>query len=254
MPLSNNDITLIEKYLDDDLSADENDVFNSRIQDTAFTEELKLQQSTANALKHLFEQQLKEELRQQLGTYRQDELDSKKTTSRFNKTYFYWAAAAIAFVIIFILAIRQKSTSDEALYLTYYKPYHVGNSTRSLPASNNHLAFEKYTEGDFQQAAILLEQLLKDNTQGYNTALLQLLLGNCYLNTGELQKAVASLKSAANSDDPILSQHAKWYSALALLKLGNRSETLRLLQELTSSDSIYQKQAGNLMDELKNTR
>lgn len=253
MPLSSNDIILIEKYLDDDLSQAEHDLFNSRVKDEAFSEELKLQQSTGNALKEIFKQQLKEEFRQQLHAHRSDESQNKKTTVNFSKKkYFYWAAAAIAFIIISIIAIRPGNTDAEALYLAYYKPYPVVNVTRSLPNTNTHPAFEKYGDQDFQQAAVLFEQLLKDNTAGYNPALLQLLLGNCYLNTGELQKAVTSFKNASDSADPILNQHAKWYTALALLRSGNQAETLRLLQELTGSDSMYKSQAGNLMDELTN--
>jgi tetratricopeptide (TPR) repeat protein len=254
MPLDNNDIILIEKYLDNDLSQAEHNLFNSRVKDEDFSEELKLQQSTANALEYLFKQQLKESLRQQLHTHKSDESQNKKTTVDFNKKYFYWAAAAIAFVIISIIAIRPGNTDAEALYLAYYKPYPVVNITRSLLNTNTHPAFEKYGEQDFQQAAVLFEQLLKDNTSGYNPALLQLLLGNCYLNTGEFQKAVTSFKNASNSADPILNQHAKWYTALALLRAGNQAETLRLLQELMRSDSMYKSQAGNLMDELKYTR
>jgi tetratricopeptide (TPR) repeat protein len=253
MSLNRDDIELIEKYIDNDLSGEESISFQNRMKDEDFFEELRLQESTAMSIKRLQDLQLKEELRRHLAAQR--DLENDGNTVRFsNKRYMYWAAAAIAIVIVSFFVLKQKNEPVGSLYLSYYKPYPMAGNTRGETNPAIHQAFEKYTAGDYREAAVLLQQLLAEKPSTYDHALLELLLGNCYLNLDESQKALASFKKARYGPDQLLKQHAQWYYMLALLKQEKLQEVRVVLKQIVQTRTIYHQQASTLLEQLEQHR
>lgn len=245
MPLDDNDITLIEKYIDNALSQGEAELFNSRLKDQTFYDEFKLQEAVAGSLKVVYRKKLKDELKQRLPEIRNDVVPFRK------RQYFYWAASvAVITVISLIFFFIQRQHSAGSVFVAMYKPYPAAPVTRGQAEVPEHPAFEMYRRGNYQEAATMFNQLISENNPAFNETLLQLLLGNCYLNTDHFDQAAICFKNVMDSRQGILEQHGKWYYALTLLKDNKIDQSVSVFTEIRDSESIYSHRAQEAIDQL----
>lgn len=249
MALPENDILLIEKYIDEELTESDRELVRSRMKDDFFSGELKFQVTVARAFRKMHEHELKNELKGHLRHYNKG---TRVISKPLPWATIYWAAAISAIVVASFLVLLQsdKNVAADTLFTAYYKAYPAAIVTRGHSHDLNNLAFQKYHNGEYATAAPLLAKLIEEGNDSYNESFLQLLLGNCYLNLHQVDKASTVFQKVMASDEKILAQHAHWYYTLALLKNHNLPQVLVELDNMINSNSIYSKQAQKLKEDL----
>ncbi len=236
------DKALIEKFIDNDLTAEELLLFNSRKKDSAFLNELKFQQTVVESIQLIHRKEERSRLKNMLMK------PAPKSKPVLHLKHWLGIAASIILLVATIFFVSRNTATPQSLYVTYYKPYPINltrDETQLMPA------FTAYYSQNYEEASVLLEELLSQKDNDFSLSRTHILLGNCYLNTDRLDKALVHFKAAMNSDDPILKQHGQWYYALVLLRQDKIDETSQLLSEVVQSRSLYATQAQALSDALK---
>lgn len=256
MPISEDDINLIEKYLDQACSQEERERFESLLKNDSFKEELKLQMSVIEGIREFHKTELKDSLKQELLKQR-DELRNKQVREKARRNLLLAVAASVTVFLIASLLLfftgRERQTTDE-LFMVYYKPYPGISSTRGASDEGSNLAkesFQYYSEGEYRQAASGLEQLIEEDNPQFDADNVKLMLGNCYLNLGQTHKALAIFMDLERSAGKIVKQHARWYAALTLLKAGESDQSLMMLDSISESGSLYSEKAHALIKDLR---
>lgn len=160
-------------------------------------------------------------------------------------------SAAAAIVLIFVVRTMLLPVSPDKLFTSYYKPYQAVTSvTRSDGDGLNSIynqAIVNYRNGDFQQAAVGFELVMKSDT--FRIAP-KFFAGLSHLELGNYTKAIELLNKidAKNAD---FNAEAKWYLGLIYLKVGQKEKALSCFSTLSSTSGYYQQQASELVDVLK---
>jgi hypothetical protein len=246
MQPDNEDLQLIEKFIDGELSADERKLFQQRMNDDAFAKQLHFYRAVTDSVRIVPEQELKQKFKQRLEQQRAHETGTGESSGR----NYYWAAAVLAIAIASTLfLIVQRPDSSEKLYLAYYQPYPISGITRDGSEEKQDPAVTAYGSGDYGRAALLLEVKIAEATTS-NAGELKLILGNCYLQLGQQNKAAQLFKQVMQGDDPLLSADASWYFALAQIRMSDMANAKVTLQSLMASNSAYRRQAAQLLEDL----
>jgi tetratricopeptide (TPR) repeat protein len=251
MPLSEQDIGLIERYIDNDLSQEDKNLIDSKLKEDDFLSQFELYKGVAKAVEVHYNKELKYELKAHL--MKQDSYFKVTKNSVFNSKnswYISGAAAAFAMVVVSFFLWNKSSTNTTTLFASYYKPFPIASVMRGDQKGFNSEAFKKYTDGKYEEAVLLLERQTAAGINGLEDPLLQLVAGNCYLKTNQFEEALKMFKKTANSQEIILSQHATWYYALTLLRQSKEDQAIKALEEIIDSNSIYSTQANTLKIEL----
>ena len=249
MDHSEADIALVEKYFDAELNEAELKNFTTRIQsDDNFR--LLVEQEKALIAAIRFEGaaanlQYLEDLESKLQKETPILLESRST-----KWYYYAAAAVIGMTILVAVFMNSFKEKPDQLFQAYFAPYPnmFEPTTRSAESvdSKRADAFQAYEQGDYQKAATLFTDLLKDNKEPG----MLLLLGNSNLMLGKLDEAKANFITL-NKDFDDLDMQAKWYLSLCYLKNGEMDKAQLLLKELAGTEISYATKAKELLEKVK---
>lgn len=252
MSLDNENIKLIEKFLNGELSAEDQAILAERMKNNDFAKEFHFQKDALHTFRLFHDKKLK--------TYLNDHFPEEvknlaQPTKDNNKKQFLIApillvAATIALFIIAYLWISGRHQTETSDFTAFYKVYPAQPITRE-PQSVANQVLTKYKEGNYAEAASAAEKLIKTNLSETKKTELLLILGNCYLNINELQKAANVFKQVKTSSDKILSQHGAWYYALTLLRQNNIEQCIKALDEIILSESFYKQEATVLYNQLQ---
>jgi len=249
MLLKDDDRKLIQDYLDGSLSKEDKQLFDLKIKEKNFSEAVMFYKAVVGGIEEFHREEFKNELKQHL-------VKTNPKTKKNRSLREYWPLAAAVVIIIAVgflyMLLHTETSVTEKIFLSYYKPFPIEVSTRGKPVTHEFTGFEKYNSHDYKEAAVLFEELISRNDSTVNRPLLYLLLGNSYLNTGDIAKAMASFDVVTKSDDVIMAQHGKWYYALALIKTNRSKEALDVLNQIATTTSIYSKPAKEIINKLQN--
>jgi tetratricopeptide (TPR) repeat protein len=218
MDHSEADIALVEKYFDAELNDAELKTFTTRLesdenfkllveQEKALIAAVRYEGAAANL-------QFLEDLESKL---------QKETPIRLSsappKWYYYAAAAVIGITVVVAVFMNSFKENPDQLFQAYFTPYPnmfepALRSNQSVDSKRSE-AFQAYEQGNYQKAATLFTDLLKDDKD----APMLLLLGNSNLILGNLEEAKANFITL-NQDFDDLDMQAKWYLSLCYLKSG----------------------------------
>jgi hypothetical protein len=248
MLLRDNDRKLIQDYLDGSLSKEDKELFDLKMKEKNFSEAVVFYNAVVGGIEDFHREELKNELKQSL-------VNENAKTKKHRSVREYWPLAAAVVIIVAVgflyMFLHSGTGAAEKLFLSYYKPFPIKVTTRGKLVTYESAGFEKYSSHDYKDAAILFEELISHNDSTVSKPLVYLLLGNSYLNTGDVDKAMASFNLVMRSGDGIMAQHGKWYYALALIKTNKSKEALKVLNEITTAKSIYSKPAEEIMNKLQ---
>ncbi|MEO1053650.1 MAG: hypothetical protein AAFX87_23645 [Bacteroidota bacterium] len=244
MALSEGDKTLIEKYLDADLSDQESEAFEQKMTDSKeFAEEVKLSTGVLNAIASHQKQALRTELRNMYDEAKQEGTILKNTRAK----YWPWIAAASILLILTVLYfIQPGSINHEQIYTSYYKAYPASPNTRSVQVEKYDVAMEAYRKEDYETALAGFQALGEGADFDAKT---YIFIGNCELNLGQGSEAVKTFEKVINEGSQLEKQYAYWYLALAHLKSGDVSKTKETLNNIIQQEMIYQPEAEKLLTE-----
>lgn len=244
---SENDITLVEKYFDAELSESEMKHFAQRVEsDDSFKTLVEQEKALIGAVRyHAITENLQflEHLESNLNG------QGRKVTRPLKTWYLYAAAATIGIIVVARLFLTSFNETPDELFAAYFKPYpNVFEPTlRGENRSDSRTeAFQAYEQGDYQKAAALFTELLKS---GEEPGIL-LLLGNSNLILGNLDEAKVNF-TTLNKDYDELDIQSKWYLSLCYLKSGDIDRARNMLRELGETEISYATKAKELLEKVK---
>lgn len=255
MPVNEGDIEKIERFLDGDMSEEEEHAFSSRLAyDTALSEELQIHQAAIASL--VEKAKTKKELRSIFDEVKAaKEKEGKKGVIHWKlATVLSLLAAAIVLLPFFINFFQVEQEPDyQRLYMTYYQVLYAESSIRdgeeTHPAFENleQKAVELYKSAKYKKAAEAFENIKK---RGELKDKYWLYLGNCYLNLEDWEAAKVALEKGGLSKNSFVRQAAQWYLSLLDVRLGRGKAALVRLNTIAKSKGAYHKEAQSLLDEL----
>jgi len=227
--------TLIEKYLENSLSAEELAQFQEWMDtDDAFREAFEFQLSLKAAIT----------LEERKGIKQILETTRKRRQQRW---VWFSAAASILVALGLFLIFSLSGPSPDKLYLAYYEPHPNvvapsvrGNNDTTLTAQ----AYLAYDNSDFTTAAAIFERLYLET----GSASEAFYWGISLMESGDQEGALEAFGHIHSTDE--FGTYKLWYAALANLKLGNTSESEALLQDFVSYDTPIQNKALKLLEAL----
>ncbi|GAB5527666.1 MAG: hypothetical protein Roseis2KO_55380 [Roseivirga sp.] len=237
---------LIERYLQHDLQGDELTRFEQALQqDESLVAEVNLQRS----VQQLLVEEDVQALDKQLTDLRKDYGAETPKLLPFRKIWFAAAAVLMLSIAYIGFFMQADPLSGEEAFTTYFEPYPADNAVRSdddsLKLSQMYQGLEAYERADYGEAMTLLQPLLKESIRA------RFYYGVSQLAIGETERAIATLAEMSN-EDSIYEDPAAWYSALGLLKLGEREQAVNLLERIVEvARGKYRNLAIELLKKLK---
>jgi hypothetical protein len=240
-------IELIERYFDNEMSEQEKADFISNVKNDV-------------ELRHLFD---REQLlintvrftaaRNNINFLRDlDRTLPAISLERPAKKWLHYAAAASVTLLIAvgIFIYNSKAVDPTALYAQYFTPYpNTVAPTLRGQENLNPLAFREYDQQNFSKAANEFKELLSQETDPQKIANILMLLGNSSLALNNVAEAKINFEKCRQRS-PELALQATWYLALCNLKEGKISETRVLLEEVAATNNEYQSSAKELLEKL----
>ena len=240
------DITLVEKYFDNELTENESAEFNERLKTEDHFKQLVAREKTL--IQGIRLEGLSKDLRFLKALEQNLE---KEPTITSHKTWYAIAATVSLLVAVTagLLIYNPKKTSDE-LFAQYYDkayPSSVFNesNTRGSAAESMTMrakAFDAYDREDYAQAAQLFTELLKAKQEPD----LLLLLGNANLKLGHIEQAKQNFITLISDFDE-LDIPGKWFLSLCYLKSGDVDNARKVLEELGEMEVSYATKAKELL-------
>jgi tetratricopeptide (TPR) repeat protein len=148
----------------------------------------------------------------------------------------------ITFILVFVAvfyynSVNQKNQNDlQHVASDYLHAYPLPAGWNKNPnLSDKYAAFQLYNQRDYKEAIVNFKYTLVNNPEDNEV---NFYLGICMLLTNEPRNAIREFNLILNeSENDSLINEAKWYKALALIKLDRIPQAKRLLGELSSEDS-----------------
>ncbi|GAB5522247.1 MAG: hypothetical protein Roseis2KO_01190 [Roseivirga sp.] len=248
-----NDIALIESYLQGELDAEKKNEVEQRL---AHEPDFKLLfEDTQLMIQGLSKLRHKHVLNRidELETGLSNPLESKKETR-----VVYWTVQRIAAVFIGLAVVAitswyivrgDGSISGPALYENYQRVY--PNVVVPTTRGEDDLTlltrtFRAYDQALYDSAAILFEELLLEDKREF----VRLYAGLTYIEIDENDRAQFLLTTIISEKGEYEIQ-ATWYLALNYIKTEDYDNAKSLLMDLTSTSTTYQEKARELLKKMR---
>lgn len=242
---SETDISLVEKYFDEELSDFEKENFTHRLaNDPNFKSFVDEEKALIRAIRY-------QGLKCDLSFLKSLEVEihkSTKKTESASKIWYYAAAALVGILIMAKIFLFPPAETPDQLFEAYFKPYpNVFEPTvRGTDVTNTRKeAFQAYEQGDYQTAVTLFKEILQTS----NEPGVLLLLGNANLILGNVDEATENFITLSNDFDE-LDLQAKWFLGLCYLKGGDVEHMTKILQELGETEISYAEKAKELLEKI----
>ncbi len=264
-----NDFLLeIEKYLDNEMSLEEKEVFEAKVRaDIALAQELKLQKDMrlvyddedwAVGNKEVLKNEKEKEL---TSFFRSDEATALKTSideviadnrsSNKNKRPFFMGIAAAIAVLMTISLFVFKDNSNDKLYAEYIQLDDIPSLiTRG---EENDKLIEKgqilFENKKYNEAADVFVKYQKE-AKSINP-LSYIYTGVAYLELDKFDKAINQFDSLARSNT-LQSKKSDWYKAMVYLKQNNKELLLQTLSTIVKDKNNFKHlEAQELIRQIK---
>jgi len=243
----------IERFNAGEMSEAENEWFRKELEGNKnLRDEVALRKKTDLTLKNHDIIQLRSKLAE-IEKRRATEVPVKNSRKHINMKY---AAVVAGFVLIGSIALftNRKLSSDEIID-RYYKSYEPVTEQRSEYSKVSKVnedyfknAVEWYNIGEYKKAATIFSKILENAPQDFYTTLLY---GVSNLEIKNYPVAKQSFNKVIRNNDNYFIEDAQWYLALCNLKSGERDQAISQFKTIKNSNSIYRKDAGKILRDLK---
>lgn len=245
MEATDEDITLIERFFDGELSEDEINTFRLRMEvDEKFKTLYQREKVIIGAIRN---QGLLDNLQYLKSVEEKIQGDHTIHEDKPRRWYYYAAAAAVSILLVVSFLLPSNDSHDElfATYFTAYPNLFEATMRGSSTSTKRTEAFQAYENKEYEKAVVLFEELIQEQDDPE----VLLLLGNANLILGDVEKAKENLITLINEFDN-LDIPAKWYLSLCYVKSGDKENARKLLSELGGRDISYAKRAKELLEKV----
>jgi len=166
-----------------------------------------------------------------------------------------WIMVAATFMILFSAAtcwylLSPKALTGEEVFQAYFDPYtNIADPTfRGENEVDGPLrkAYRLYDSKNYGQSEVELAKLFKQTGEPIH----QFYLAMSQMANGKTSEGKKNLQLCLNKL-PVLEPQIKWYLALASIKLEQKEEALKWLNQLSKSDTSYAPKADKLLKEIQ---
>lgn len=245
-----NEIDLIEQYLEGSLDEEKKQLIEKKIsKDENFAEEIEQHKLLIDGLKYSERRKLYEKLKTWDLELSNDFELKPKHMIRQPTNWYYGIASIILFISISLLIYSNFYSGYDNLVADYYNPYtYIPGINRGEAIADNSLdhIFKYYDRGDYIQTIQLIDQLEDDQ----KTEQLNFILANAYQANTNYYYAIKVYEQIINTGS-IYVTGSKWYLALCYLSVKHVEQATILLEELKGSATSYSPKAKNLLEDLK---
>ena len=234
MPLQQNDIKLIQKYISGTLTTNELAEFEKRKSDNDFEEELNFQ----IGLKKSFIQQERNELRSQFKKW--DHSESKKRVYMI-RGWLYAASVLLIVGLGFIWYNTQRMERPEFLFQEYYEPFDnlLDPITKDADVAGTSIS-QGYELGQYQEVT---QRNVSDPLQKFYQVL-------SLIEIGKVESAILGLQEFVDENTFRFHESAQWYLALCYLRSDQLLQARQILTAISKDpDHDYYRLAENLLKE-----
>lgn len=234
----------IERYLQGKMTAEERVAFeNSLENDPELVEALALQKDLMQGIRQHFDAHLK-------AKFEAIEEASSTSTSDKKETHRLWkwaASAAVGLTLVGVFYFMNSENRNKRLYAAYYEDFpNIVDRTQRDSQTELQNAFIYFQNKQWAEAAEAFQTLRNENPHIYYPGFYQAL---SLLNLDQPEEALPLLQATATSSDDRFSTPAKWYLALAYLKMDNEEQAIENLEEIPNG-SPYINDARALLEQL----
>lgn len=227
------DQELIDKYIRQSLSDQEEILFKEKLKIDSFKELLQTSEDIAIELGRIG----RETLRDQFSSWYNETSSSKKKSRNI---YWLMAAASILIVagILFFLNTNQTLPKLASEYYASLPDYITQIKRGEQPIKNTYLDVMKpYLEKNWTAAETNFQDFLEKNPRDHKVILYQ---GITAMELQDYSQAIVSFtKVIEYTDDPTFVHPAQWYSALSHLKTKQREKAIPSLREIIQTPDHY---------------
>jgi len=223
---------LIEKYIQNRLSVEEQLLFDEFIKNDSQLKKVVINADDSNFKKLI------------------TEIESRSKPANRKTSYAKWLVAASIVVLLgsfYFIYFNDKNSSNE-LFAEYFEPYR--NVIQPIERNNEQhnkktQAFAVYENGDYNKAIILFSRLYETTNESYYL----FYKANALLQLDRADEAIALLIKHHKTNG-VLTQKTNWYLALAYLKIDDKINTEKVLQKVIASKMYKTKEAEELIEKL----
>lgn len=158
-------------------------------------------------------------------------------------------AAAVLLLLIATYFVFRWYAPPQDLYLAYYQAYELNVDNRAGGTQNEQLALvgRLYADGQYKDVLVQLESL----PDSLHNTKITLARGISYLETAQYEAAIPVFQILIDAKDPIYEEHARWYQALAYLKVDDIKTAKKLFRQIADQDrSFKQSEAKEILMQL----
>lgn len=236
--------SMIERYLEGSMTEEEKTEFEKRMGiDKKLASEVALHKNINNAIKEDDVYHLRLNIR---SLIRGGKSHTNKVRIQITRYLRYPIAAAIILLIGFSLWQIISDKSSPEIYNMFYHPYQTDILTRSgdQQVDKVQLSYLLYQEGDYEASFEILTNYL---TKNHTNQTARFYYGMNAIELQQLDLAIKELKTVAEDLSTPFSLHAKWYLAMAYLKINRKEEASKYLQQLTNTTNLYTEKASRIL-------
>lgn len=234
---------LLEKYFQGKLTKDENVIFENLLNtDVYFKQAFTFEKDLKDAVKTNDDENFRDFI---------TDVENKVRSKDKRKSYTKWMAVAGILLLLGIGYLLRFDTTNnnETLFADYFEPYRniiypVQRNEQSQ--DDKAFPFEVYEYGNYKKAAVLFSEMYAKNKESYNL----FYQANALLKTGNAKEALPLLLKHRKTKDK-LSEKNTWYLALTYLKLDNKENAKKALQDVIDQNSYKVKEAKQLLKALE---
>ena len=256
--INETDTQLIEKYLGKNLTEEEQSIFNQRLSDATFANEVRLYEKAVQAVYAFGDSRLKAILQAEEAKLQAD--DTPVRTPQYplpvvRPNWQKWAMAASFLLMVSAAVWLWRSTGPEvkdnkpttSIFAANFKPYpnYAQPVVRGAgPKNDIDKAYALYEKKEFKAALTYFAKIDPPLNEDL------FLEANAYLVIQQTEKAIPLLEKVSTSEtaNPDLQQNAQWYLALALSET-QPEQAMALFQKMKETPNhSYQSQAAEVLE------
>jgi hypothetical protein len=241
----------IERYLDDEMVADEINWFEKELEENP---DLLIETNLRSDINAAIAQHDVIDLRTRLDGLFNEQPKTQTSFIWFIHSYGKYIAAAMVALFIAIgsiMYLNNKPLTSAEIYREFYEPYNAGFNFRSSDSqfSNDlRMAMTKYQEEKFSEALVLFEKVLEQDASGIG---LKLYSGISHMELEQFNQANEDFSAIIKNNYSLYIEQAEWYLSFCYLMTGKKDKARELFGAIARSDSYYHKEAKKIIKRLK---
>lgn len=176
-----------------------------------------------------------------------------KHKNKFTQSIAFRVAASVVIILatsLCIYFISNSKSSNKELFTQYYLPLKTDEITRSVTDSATSLkaGLIAYQNGQYNDCLMLLaSDTIKNNMNTYIT----LIKGISNIELNDFINAEKMLKLASEDVNNAYHDDCLWFLSLVQIKMDKPQQAIPLLKTLIKNNSVYNKQAEELLEKIK---